>query len=88
MEHIARLPLQNTLAGEEINLEGWESFDAAVHCAAICAGQRMARVLNHAAGPDDTVTAVQQRVEVQHGGSVQLQTGWTPSVRERLVTTM
>ncbi|KAL4513831.1 hypothetical protein Ndes2437A_g08178 [Nannochloris sp. 'desiccata'] len=28
-------------AGHEITLEGWEAFDAAVHCAAISAGQRM-----------------------------------------------
>ncbi len=82
----------NAWAGEEIDLEGWEAFDAAVHCAAICAGQRMASVLNHASGPQDTVTAAQQRVDVQHGGFLQLQTqsqaGWTPSVRERLMTTM
>lgn len=29
------------VAGHEITLEGWEAFDAAVHCAAISAGQRM-----------------------------------------------
>lgn len=33
-------------AGEEINLEGWECYDAAVHCASICAGQRTAKALN------------------------------------------
>ena len=33
-------------AGEEINLEGWECYDAAVHCASICAGQRAAKALN------------------------------------------
>ncbi|KAK9917157.1 hypothetical protein WJX75_001421 [Coccomyxa subellipsoidea] len=36
--------------GEQINWEGWESFDAAVHCAAICAGERQAKVLSQAAG--------------------------------------
>lgn len=30
-------------AGGEVTLEGWESFDAAVHCAAISAGQRQKR---------------------------------------------
>ena len=38
----ALFPLLNkATAGHEITLEGWESFDAAVHCAAISAGQRM-----------------------------------------------
>ena len=32
--------------GEEINLEGWDCYDAAVHCASICAGQRTAKALN------------------------------------------
>ena len=36
-------------AGAEIVLEGWESFDAAVHCAAISAGQRMRQSEQHAA---------------------------------------
>jgi hypothetical protein len=33
--------LNKATAGQEITLEGWEAFDAAVHCAAISAGQRM-----------------------------------------------
>ena len=32
--------------GEHINLEGWDCFDAAVQCAAICAGQRGSKALN------------------------------------------
>ncbi|CAK0785414.1 hypothetical protein CVIRNUC_008623 [Coccomyxa viridis] len=32
--------------GEEINLEGWDCYDAAVHCASICAGQRATKALN------------------------------------------
>ena len=39
------------LAGEEINLEGWDCYDAAVHCASICAGQRATKALN-VASPD------------------------------------
>ena len=35
-----------SLAGEEINLEGWDCYDAAVHCASICAGQRGIQALN------------------------------------------
>lgn len=38
-------------AGEEINLEGWDCYDAAVHCASICAGQRATKALN-VASPD------------------------------------
>eukprot|EP00890_Picochlorum_soloecismus_P005840 jgi/Picsp_1/6257/NSC_03611-R1_protein len=30
-------------SGQEVTLEGWESFDAAVHCAAISAGERELR---------------------------------------------
>ena len=37
-----------THAGEEINLEGWDCYDAAVHCASICAGQRAVKALNMA----------------------------------------
>jgi len=37
-----RLPSPSkATAGNEITLEGWEAFDAAVHCAAISAGQRL-----------------------------------------------
>ncbi len=36
----------NLHAGEEINLEGWDCYDAAVHCASICAGQRTSKALN------------------------------------------
>ena len=39
------------LAGEEINLEGWDCYDAAVYCASICAGQRATKALN-VASPD------------------------------------
>lgn len=34
------------VVGEHINLDGWDCFDAAVHCAAICAGQRGSKALN------------------------------------------
>ena len=44
--HSARFVLRERFAGEEINLEGWECYDAAVHCASICAGQRTAKALN------------------------------------------
>ena len=44
-----KVPLKKGLVlvvGEQINLEGWDCFDAAVHCAAICAGQRGSKALN------------------------------------------
>ncbi|KAK9815649.1 hypothetical protein WJX72_007431 [[Myrmecia] bisecta] len=39
-------------SGEDFTLEGWEAFDAAVHCAAIAAGQR-AMLETHNRRPDD-----------------------------------
>ena len=44
--HSASLSWGERQAGEEINLEGWNCYDAAVHCASICAGQRTAKALN------------------------------------------
>ncbi|KAK9815250.1 hypothetical protein WJX72_000688 [[Myrmecia] bisecta] len=38
-------------SGEDLTLEGWASFDAAVHCAAIAAGQR-AMLETHGRRPD------------------------------------
>ena len=34
-------PALEVSAVHEVTLEGWEAFDAAVHCAAISAGQRV-----------------------------------------------
>ena len=48
-------------AGTEITLEGWEAFDAAVHCAAISAGQRMSTPQQGSNNNDGEKQAVNRR---------------------------
>ncbi|EIE27844.1 hypothetical protein COCSUDRAFT_83464 [Coccomyxa subellipsoidea C-169] len=68
--------------GDEITLEGWESFDAAVHCAAICAGARKANASKE-------TTSANQRSPLNFAfypnSPMQLPASCPPSARERLM---